>query len=336
MPNPTSKLNLVINGVTTQLDIHDANAVDLTSNQTVGGNKEFTGTTTAHDLVPSATDTYNFGSSTAQWNNAYIKSLTINGVACGDILTHNASEFVGVSTAQTIGGDKTFTGFAVFNPYRVQIKQSSQEIGVVPSSNQWNGISFTDKNNRNTFSIEQAFLLNGNTMLHFSMMPNIADGSLLRIFESTYIASTAEIITKSRTLIPDANNSRDLGTSSRKWKTFNGVNPGALSLPGTFVNVDTTNWVLDGSDVNIFTPTSDGWLGIQATDTVYDQMHYVFVGRNDNVSYHSQNVLSPINALWDGEYHGCVFIPVIKNVRYDIRCICSSIIAKFYPCQGNV
>jgi len=41
MPNPTSKLNLVINGVTTQLDIHDADAVDLTSNQTVGGIKTF-------------------------------------------------------------------------------------------------------------------------------------------------------------------------------------------------------------------------------------------------------------------------------------------------------
>ena len=27
MPNPTSKLNLVINGVTTQLDVHDANAL---------------------------------------------------------------------------------------------------------------------------------------------------------------------------------------------------------------------------------------------------------------------------------------------------------------------
>ena len=67
MPNPTSKLNLVINGVTTQLDIHDANAVDLTNNQTVAGNKEFTGTTTAHDLVPSATDTYNLGTSTNKW-----------------------------------------------------------------------------------------------------------------------------------------------------------------------------------------------------------------------------------------------------------------------------
>ena len=41
MPNPTSKLNLVINGATTQLDIHDANAVDLSNNQTVGGIKTF-------------------------------------------------------------------------------------------------------------------------------------------------------------------------------------------------------------------------------------------------------------------------------------------------------
>ena len=41
MPNPTSKLNLVINGATTQLDIHDSNAVDLTNNQTVGGIKTF-------------------------------------------------------------------------------------------------------------------------------------------------------------------------------------------------------------------------------------------------------------------------------------------------------
>ena len=83
--------------------------VDLTSDQTVGGDKEFTGTTTAHDVIPSATDTYNFGSSSYQWNNAYIKSLTINGVACGDILTHNVSEFVGVSGNQTIGGQKIFS-----------------------------------------------------------------------------------------------------------------------------------------------------------------------------------------------------------------------------------
>ena len=79
--------------------------------------------------------------------------------------------------------------------------------------------------------------------------------------------------------LPSVNALVNLGTSTNKWKSFNEINPGALSLPGNYINVDTTNWVLDGSGVNIFTPTSDGWLGIQATDTVYDQMHYVFAGR---------------------------------------------------------
>jgi hypothetical protein len=336
MPNPTSKLNLVINGVTTQLDIHDANAVDLTNNQTVAGDKEFTGTTTAHDLVPSATDTYNFGSSTAQWNNAYIKSLTINGVACGDILTHNASEFVNVSSRQTIGGQKIFSHsqigvgrdlfhFAI-NPYGkntppantsfqyVWFSGNTASQGVTGS---WYGsfielVINTDGSARGSWIIRNT---SDNRMgIHLS---ESADGS-------------------SSSIIP-VGSAIDLGTSTNKWKSFNGINPGALSLPGTSVNIDTTNWVLDGSNVNIFTPTSDGWLGIQVTDTVYDQMHYIFVGRTGGGNtYYQQNTLSPINALWDNIYHGCVFIPVIKNVSYDIRCICNSIIATFYPCQGNV
>ena len=55
-------------------------------------------------LIPATTNAYNFGSSSYQWNNAYIKSLTINGVACGDILTHNASEFVPRSGGAVLSG----------------------------------------------------------------------------------------------------------------------------------------------------------------------------------------------------------------------------------------
>ena len=54
----------------------DSHCVNLTDSQTVGGNKNFTGTTN-------------------------IQSLTINGVAAGDILTHNASEFAQVSDLAT-------------------------------------------------------------------------------------------------------------------------------------------------------------------------------------------------------------------------------------------
>ena len=326
MPNPTSKLNLVINGTTTQLDIHDSNAVDLTNNQTVGGNKEFIGTTTAHDVIPSATDTYNFGSPSYQWNNAYIKSLTINGVACGDILTHNVSEFVGVTGAQTIVGVKSFKDTIVRNV-------GNFTAGVAPTA-QTSCLVLKHTNNDSTHSantILSYMFTTGETMCELTQNPCI--GSTARTWFRTNTDGSYSIYSYTKNGF--------LGTSAYKWKDvqtekINNLNPGALSLPGNYINVDTTNWVLDGSNVNIFTPTSDGWLGIQATDTVYDQMHYIFVGRNDSVSYHSQNILSPVNGLWSSSYHGCVFIPVIKNVRYDIRCICNSIVATFYPCQGNV
>ena len=61
------------------------------------------------NFYPEQNNAINLGSPSYQWNNAYIKSLTINGVACGDILTHNVSEFVNLSSDQTVGGIKTFS-----------------------------------------------------------------------------------------------------------------------------------------------------------------------------------------------------------------------------------
>ena len=301
--------------------------VDLTNNQTVAGNKEFTGTTTAHDVIPSATETYNLGSPSYQWNNAYIKSLTINGVACGDILTHNVSEFVGVSTAQTIGGDKTFTGNVFFNSYRVKIKNGSQEIGVVPSTNQWNGISFLDKNNLSTFSIEQAFLSNGNTVLHFSMTPNIAGGSLLRIFESTYNASTAEIVTKSRTLIPDVNNSRDLGTSTNKWKSFNGVEPSDLSLPSdTSITIDTTDFAWGRNFT--FTPSVNGYLFINIGNTNGIKSLSLKTGRGEYYFTNQTGILRFTMPVYKGK-----LVTILASSSAAETIVPDLLL---YPLQGNV
>ena len=59
-------------------------------------------------LIPATTDAYDLGGPSYQWNNAYIKSLTINGVACGNILTHNASEFVPRSGGAVMTGGNLF------------------------------------------------------------------------------------------------------------------------------------------------------------------------------------------------------------------------------------
>ena len=76
--------------------------MDLASAQTAAGDKTFAGTTTTYDVIPAATDTYDLGSTTKEYNNAYIKALTVNGTAAGDILTHNASEFASVNSLAAV------------------------------------------------------------------------------------------------------------------------------------------------------------------------------------------------------------------------------------------
>ena len=320
MPNPTSKLNLVINGTTTQLDIHDSNAVDLTSNQTVAGDKEFTGTTTAHDLIPSATDTYNFGSPSYQWNNAYIKSLTINGVACGDILTHNVSEFVDVSSNQTIGGIKTFSsgGCVFFKQIKIN---HNLEYGKnnPPSQSAYHNLMFTDASGWWGSYIENVTDTSGNSTLAFYVR-NTND-----IQSRVYLKSD---INGSFSMYPLFNNVWDLGTSTNKWKSFNGINPGALSLPSTtgLINVASSITSLDGTTINTFTPQVDGWLLINGTGPAKDGFIYVTQGRI--------GIMSASNASMSR----CVaLIPVVAGVEASVTCKLNTLTwANIVPCQGNV
>ena len=306
-------------------NFRDTTKIPLAGSNKISGN-----------LIPSTDGTVNFGSPNYQWNNAYIKSLTINGVACGDILTHNASEFVGVSGNQTIGGIKKFSDIPIVANGKSYVSQinANRTDGLQAGFSPYNGFKIVCNNDsqawENTvFAIHMPEYSPTKATISFKLFDCIEGSSSYKGFLFNKNGNNFQFS-------PTASNSTDLGTSTNKWKSFNGINPGALSLPGNYVNVDTTNWVLDGNP-NHFVPTSDGWFGIQAIDTVYDQMHYVFAGRTGGGSaYYQQNLISPINALWDNKYHGSVFIPVVKNVNYDIRCICDSVVATFYPCQGNV
>lgn len=62
---------------------------------------------------------------------------------------------------------------------------------------------------------------------------------------------------------PNSNNTYDLGTSSKKWKTINGVDPGALSLPKMSGIVDIKG--LFNSNFQ-WAATADGWVAIHITD----------------------------------------------------------------------
>ena len=318
--------------------------VDLTSNQTVGGDKEFTGTTTAHDVIPSATDTYNLGSPSYQWNNAYIKSLTINGVACGDILTHNASEFVGVSGNQTISGVKTFSSNITIqgsyngNEFSTNARTVLEFRANRDTANK-SGI-YLSKFRQNRAQGEMGY--NDSHMLAIDVLENEVRTNDL--FRFSFKGWVNDVPTNAYLEPYNSNTQTFLGTASHKWadvgtNAINGINPGALSLPSisasganAWIALDTTDWVKNAatSAAQKYTPPADGWLNIRVDNAI--MLGLAITGGSNNYMHQMVRSETP-NSL-------ALLIPVFKNIEVAILVAGNDNLtynrATFYPCQGNV
>lgn len=205
--------------------IKDGNTYNFrdTTKIPLAGSNEISGS-----LIPSTDGTVNLGSSSYQWNNAYIKSLTINGVACGDILTHNASEFVDLSSEQIISGLKKFSNVLVgIDDFNLQ------------SGGDWDaGARLTlNKKTESASAILQTFSNTDN---------------------SAYVYDV-------NNFYPYSNNKNGLGTSTNKWKTINGINPGVLSFPNCGEGVNVTSQVVNTDGIFQYTNNLyDGLLVVTA------------------------------------------------------------------------
>ena len=140
----------------------------------------------------------------------------------------------------------------------------------------------------------------------------------IRIFAGESNNETAAIIDP-----VNAVNSQ-LGTSTNKWLTINGVNPGALSLPSSnYIEIDTTNWDLTGAD-NSYTPPADGYI-FCGSSTGTDVKIFDFTTMLGSTSHSS--TVKP----------NYVYLPVRKNDNCIVGFIGSAPpSARFYPCLGNV
>lgn len=289
-------------------------------------------------LIPSTDGTVNLGSPNYQWNNAYIKSLTINGVAAGNILTHNVSEFVGISGDQTIGGIKTFSN---------EVTMFGRDINLMSRLHY-------GKNSNPSTSTWQYLFFRGNTATEgytdawysgFLEQYLSADGSargrwLVRDTSENAVGVELWANGSNKHVKPAENGTVELGTSSNKWKSFNGINPGALSLPSnSYVNVDTTNWDLTCSNGQLgsFTPTADGWLMLHVANSGTSEVNFWIIGGVIRI-----NNKSTFNT-YDNNNFNMITIPVEKDTTYNIYGNASEYVAgrkiaycRFIPCQGNV
>ena len=129
-------------------------------------------------------------------------------------------------------------------------------------------------------------------------------------------------------LTPETDNTYDLGDSTRRWKTINSINPGALSFPDLSSGLDISAYITDltgASNINKYTPNVNGWIGVGLSNADFIELYIPssLIG--------GSFTKSSINS------YAQAFMPVIANKEVRIALKGSSLgWAKFYPCQGNV
>jgi hypothetical protein len=302
--------------------------VNVAGNQTVTGDKSFTGSNTFNNILPNTTNTYSLGSSTNQWSSVYAQTYYYNGTAWGLDKSNtwtNVNTF-SMATAESIAVKHvTYKGAILFRTN-----------GVSSFKNYNTFLKWDINGYDNSFGLYRSIGILGDTTAGATDEDIDTSFSLWK----AHIRSKSLDFTNSvkatndgteNSLKPITTSVTDLGTSTNKWKTLNGVNPGALSLPdiSNAISIDTTGWDLTGNafSPNWYMPTVDGWLCVIAfAGTMTDAWLDIWV----DALWGQSASQSPSGELF------CM-IPVRANLNVRIRVKASSIYdARLFVASGNV
>lgn len=212
-------------------------------------------------------------------------------------------------------GDETISGVKTFS--KISLKSSRIERGALPASNitEDSEIEIVDKNNRRILGIFNYYYTTGSgrTSL-YTYNPNTTD------YDNLSIAFDFDNTNNRKSLIPVSNNI-DLGTSKNKWKTLNGINPGALSLPRGADKIEIS--IAQGQST--YTPPFDGWLQVQTST-----QNFLL---SNGLGMTSRFFFSPMGDLVHKDFGA--YVPCRKGIVCDIY-VDAATIGYFIPCQGNV
>ena len=306
-----------------QLDDSNQFSIGTTTHSDVTNNGFRGKFTPLGSFIPYANNSYDLGSSSYQWNNLYAKNYYCDGVAWG-LDKENVW-----SANQKIAN----------NPSYLYCKNTSMTMGTTPTSNLYSGVVFQDSNNSELGKIAYKKHKNSNNVLILNVKNT--DGT------NNYECSATLSLTPSgsASFYPEGDDC-NLGQATTPWKTFNGINPGALSLPDL-----TSNGYINLSD-NIsanteysYTPSADGWLALYVLTAGFHVENAVGIfngSSSGNAHRLACSATSGINLARLNYYHGAVILPVIAGITYlcwikiDSSTTLASKVLYFYKAAGNV
>ena len=133
-------------------------------------------------------------------------------------------------------------------------------------------------------------------------------------------------------LIPDQDNTRDVGSNSLRWATFNGLNPSALSLPDLDNGIDISSYITvnGGNKESFYTPPANGWVSVRLSRT---SGSFAVLLNQGGMASSGRDITSE-----SGIKTADAMLPVVGGVQVSINsALADSVVsAYFYPCLGNV
>lgn len=142
-------------------------------------------------------------------------------------------------------------------------------------------------------------------------------------------------------LIPDQDNTRDVGSNSLRWATFNGINPGALCFPDLSSGLDISAYLVNAGTTtpSEYTPLVNGWMCIGISADSPPALRVYTDSGFDDYSYTERSEIGGSGGIYTRYGYGSISVPVVGGVTYKIIAMPSTtliITAKFFPCIGNV
>ena len=287
--------------------------------------------TYSQDFIPYSTNTYALGTSTNQWSSVYAQTYYYNGTAWG------------LDKANVWTTDNQFNGSNMI------LKNGLKEVGSASSGGHYT-ITFWDKNNERMGWIQHLteYIRIGcrNKFTNNVLDPN---GSWKDNYITIYVKNDGTKYTAFLSdTIPEVNNAYNLGTSTNKWKSINGINPGALSLLKTdaMITIGVSEFLFNGTDE--FMPDVsglfssgiaqiNGWLVVRLKEGTG---HYIFLNSNISASNPGviQSCFSP-GVVTTLQFGLSCYVPVCTGHKPSVRWAKpdgGNASIYFIPCLGNV
>ena len=251
--------------------------------------------------------------------------------------THTKSDVTDLfNSANTWSEQNTFSNHMyIYGQWKgLYFKNPEVTAGVAPSGDKRNYISFVDANGYDLGSIVLNVIGANSTWLQTGISAKDVNDSS----QSIYCGTQYRVYGNGEKYFnPSTNGDVHLGTSTLKWATLNGINPGALSLPNhdstQYDPIDFSQWNVSLGWGNNYVPQSDGWIHVNIKDSI-DCSVFAF----------SYNPLYAVSAYGNGSQglpgRVALMMPVRAGITYTFMVKASSTSdiysAIFIPALGNV